>query len=1153
MEHQIPYIPDITTPEIQQVLFNMEEFNVLKATKEAENLKGVGSYFKSQEVDYRLMEFTDRLFVIWEPGSGKTCNFIHIDEEYLKKNKKRAIYITSKSLIEATKNQIICKCNPRSLYYNEDIRHARTTTEQDKLVNRALKGRYIIITYHDFMKRCRGLTSQELQNKFSDCIFNIDEVDKIVKQKTTSDARNPSSDHSFHFDISLIDEPNTINSESEFKQLWRVLHSIKRSIAIIGTATPIINHPRDFPLLCNLLLAANKQINMEPFLSSHYLRFNLRWYAKYLNGLISYVSAPETGVIHTYKGNRLNKSYTTKIPIDEMAPEEEIRSVDKVIQSNLVLYGLEIYKQQLNTYLNQRSNRSNAIESPAIQTLLATDQYGNYGKSATYSFQDLYVDPNYLSITRYLMAKFYTILQIENEAYYSRNGEPCCAYVYSSLTNTGSAILVELLKANGYEQLTSKQLASEQTEYCGADTLLPVEIHKAKRFIYVDSEVSEKERQKLVQFFSSKKNVAGEYVQLLIGSKVFGVGINIGNVIRYYHVVPGWNEARDKQATERVFRADSHIFFKEYLKEKYGITNAQISVDIYKLVCYARKFRFSGEQNDIQEKYIAYYIGHGAAPDYCRNRYLCDVIKERDEPEYRKLGLTYNKSLSLDDTITVTVADVIQVVTVRDFIERHYIIFLPDPMVQKVYEITSSTPYTCTAAYYSRSRSRIETVPCGMWVISTDIERYLTSETKSIPAHRIMRYAKQLALDCKINRERNYHTSHEDGTPECDYDVCNYPCYVDYLDYKHEDTIVKSEYHDNYEILYADKDIEECVKSIIAILTEEGQVKIEQLYQKLSNYRRQFIDSAIYKIIVEKKGYTDRYGFNNYPTLIGNDYLVMSHDFPLRHNKVSLLPTGDYTKQIYGCTSNIGFRDIEAIDEQIIEYILSLDSYDPAALDTQLKVLLKKFNRPSLSTKKLIERVIGNIIVKEHYGLPISAIEQAVGQWFFFRIFKIDIEGNGVLTYVHNQPQGGGISDYNISTNFLKPKDGFYIPYWTTDANGNWIVQWREATKDENRKISEKVQQKINDIFNSSEFMYNGQKIPYCLTHIDGKFRILDLNDTRARGRDLESAKDMIQEAKEKFKLMGVDESEFGTDIEGFKRFFDRHDWIIPITPYTLE
>ena len=109
---------------------------------------------------------------------------------------------------------------------------------------------------------------------------------------------------------------------------------------------------------------------------------------------------------------------------------------------------------------------------------------------------------------------------------------------------SGLLLLACIFEAHGYELYTGKDLRrmnpnKRYTLCVGSLDLSPNNIDR-------------------LNGFNSELNVNGEYVRVLLGSKVIGESITLLNVRQFHFITPHWNESTVNQAVGRVVRNGSH-------------------------------------------------------------------------------------------------------------------------------------------------------------------------------------------------------------------------------------------------------------------------------------------------------------------------------------------------------------------------------------------------------------------------------------------------------------------------------------------------------------------------------------------------------------------------------------------------------------------
>ena len=161
--------------------------------------------------------------------------------------------------------------------------------------------------------------------------------------------------------------------------------------------------------------------------------------------------------------------------------------------------------------------------------------------------------------------------------------------------------------------------------------------------------------------------------------------------------------------------------------------------------------------------------------------------------------------------------------------------------------------------------------------VSISMDLYRRSEEKEIEIQRVMRIAKQCAIDCKIHYARNVRPGDVDDSPECDYDKCDYGCV---------DTILGRPMPprdtETYDVYYADTIIARVMQEIKEIFTYNFSIEIKELYRifERDNIRSKFVDGALEKLIREKTPILDRYGYISYLRVDG-PLVYLVRDYPV--------------------------------------------------------------------------------------------------------------------------------------------------------------------------------------------------------------------------------------------------------------------------------
>lgn len=116
-------------------------------------------------------------------------------------------------------------------------------------------------------------------------------------------------------------------------------------------------------------------------------------------------------------------------------------------------------------------------------------------------------------------------------------------FIYSNLiSGSGSSVLVALLNKFGFKQ----SVGNEAT--------------KGLRYIYLTSDTTPDQINRRIRYFNKKQNRYGEYVKVIIGSRLISEGYTFKNVQQIHILTPHWHFSEIDQAMARAIRLFGHQF-----------------------------------------------------------------------------------------------------------------------------------------------------------------------------------------------------------------------------------------------------------------------------------------------------------------------------------------------------------------------------------------------------------------------------------------------------------------------------------------------------------------------------------------------------------------------------------------------------------------
>jgi hypothetical protein len=576
MEKFIPWYPNIKEENIREIIWNKREFFELKYITKKNKSKNIFSGELLEEPNanksvknflYPHQIFIERyispntpykgLILFHNTGSGKTFSSIAVCESHK--------HIMSKALI-------IVKGNTSYTNFRDQIIKWYKAMEYDL---NDIKRYYEIKKYISFSNIIKKLTDQQLKDKFSNRIIVIDEVHNL---RSLDFQEQPMyTDTELKTKKQKYDELQNTESTNHlvYNQMWKLLHTIDNSKVLLLTATPMIDKAEEIYSVMNLILEKNNQLTGT--LSLEKLEKNIRGKISYLKSNEEMAEIKEQGII---------------IPGCKI----------KVIPSTMK--GIQLY-----TYKKiDTKNVSDHVYRNSVYCSLMTLTDGSYGakafetniiKKKNINGKPIFVfhDAQKKTITRETLhlfsCKYAKMIEIIEKS------ENELVFVFCEEVRGSGIIMIGcVLEALGYSQYNGEELS---------------QLDKKPRYtIYTgDPSVCPNPEERL-HGFRSKSNKYGEYVKILIGSRVSGEGISLTNIRQVHIITPHWNISTVIQAIGRAVRRDSHYMLKEserqiniyrhvaiadesYEKDIKKIYTPKISIDMY-------KYKISEEKENLIKK-----------------------------------------------------------------------------------------------------------------------------------------------------------------------------------------------------------------------------------------------------------------------------------------------------------------------------------------------------------------------------------------------------------------------------------------------------------------------------------------------------------------------------------------------------------------------
>lgn len=624
--------PSFDEESLSSKIAAKQEFREL-TLEENEPFPEKGKYFKYQLSALRLAIEYDRILSVADPGTGKSCTLTLI-AEHLKKIyfanpldktviKKAYVLVKNKFLEQNIIDAISCKCTT-GIYDIQNLTNAVDEKSIKAAVNKLLKEWYSIMTYYEFAKKIRSFTREDdLETFMSNIVVFVDEIHNVV---TLQDIRRA------QIEIEDLDETDLdLTKESVYDTLFRAFHKGKRNKIYGFTATPMINKPADIRPLINLFLPDVEGKRMPNFTDDQMDQITLEQIQKYFLGIVLYVRAADTGAIPTNPdGSAEIDGYYTKVFPISMSIFQYLIYLQSMGGNNISLNSMNLYldsESKSSAFFDKQRNISNFVFPNGSFGVAGSDTYiekagSGYqikndanGNNLKENMKLIPVNPNEpdgLTRLDILSPKFAEIIRICQSRYsevepYQIEADIKKGVIFIFFPDfvMGSAALTlsKALEENGYMEFREVSTIFMNTNYNTTLTACPSDnsnivngkrvirssrIVKSKRYALLTGKTTEAQIKTIIDTNHAYENRYGQYLQVIIGSKAAREGINIHNAVAFIRASSGWNPSTDRQARDRVFRADSH---EMRLAEIHGFNLAQgtieertkIPVDVYNM------------------------------------------------------------------------------------------------------------------------------------------------------------------------------------------------------------------------------------------------------------------------------------------------------------------------------------------------------------------------------------------------------------------------------------------------------------------------------------------------------------------------------------------------------------------------------------------
>lgn len=529
--------------------------------------------FPYQNLFADLFQVYSKFLLMSEPGTGKSITFIEACERARKTGMIKDVYIFENNKV--LENNIVreiyrtvilpFKDSERNERRESGPSEARERKGEEitlKTMKREIKPFYNISTYTKFYNKNHNLTDNNLRERYFNTIFIFDEVHRLIEN---------------------IEENNNKNLQFFYRLFEKAMFNSQKLILV--SATPVTAEERQilpYARLLNLSIPQN---------------YNTSTIKQTFMGYISFVKAPLNPLVsHNYIGNKHTSPFNEyKLYYSEMKGIQaerykyfEASSKRGTFDINLIQAAAFVFPDGSigGTVKGKRDEEDEGFEGEeSFFSLSSTAGKGiekyvedvskEYDLPGTYQFKNNMFKTIDIPDISHLSAKYQAILDIEKE----HINTPGTCFIYTgNMKNGGGAILLGLIleKYGGFSNYRRTKKLSN------------------KSYVYINTEMSEKEKDDIIKEFNSPSNVTGNKIRIVIGTSQLKEGISFSHVVRIHLLNRPWTYAEDFQSTFRALRVVSHNSLIDYYKNKLNILKPNIKVNIYKHAAY-----YCGNKGDL--------------------------------------------------------------------------------------------------------------------------------------------------------------------------------------------------------------------------------------------------------------------------------------------------------------------------------------------------------------------------------------------------------------------------------------------------------------------------------------------------------------------------------------------------------------------------
>jgi len=524
----------------------------IPTTTDATNLFDYQKY-----VSRFLSTFTpyDELLIYHEMGTGKTCTAVSaVEKMRYEPNtfvKGALVLAKGKGLLANFKNELIFTCTDGR--YIPKNYEALTVMQRQHQKNKALKDFYSFKTFETFAKEIDRLSDDAIRDLFEDHVIVVDEIHHVreygggdKKKRVIGKIGNVVIESDRDADEEAEGEAEGEEAEGEegervikfdlYKSFFRFLHLLRRRKILLLSGTPMKDGPEELASVMNLILPLDRQLlTGNAFLDRYFDKDQIKRgdeLSRKIAGRVSYLKAPkESDVVKVFHGTRLNffKVYEDVMGDFQYAAYVAAFEADKAERS------LFTKSRQASLFVFPDGSVGSAgfaryVKETGPKRFTTSSEFDAAIKRRSGDF-------GYEFSAKYART-LKRIAETKNKSFVY------CQFV----TGSGCIVFARLLELYlGYARAVDADDART----------------KADRFALITNKTSnDATTRQLIDRFNRPDNYAGDYIRIIIGSRVITEGFTLKDVVDEHILSPHWNYSETSQVISRGWRHGSHRYSK---------------------------------------------------------------------------------------------------------------------------------------------------------------------------------------------------------------------------------------------------------------------------------------------------------------------------------------------------------------------------------------------------------------------------------------------------------------------------------------------------------------------------------------------------------------------------------------------------------------